>query len=173
MKEIKEYDVAAKKFYDSQQCKSLPLESWDIFATQFGILSERLKELTTLKHMAATKKWYDTTFFEDKILDKNLIVLVTDTQLNIVHASKNIFYMNGYRPSEIIGKKPKIFQGKKTCKTTAFKLREAVVAQEPFEATILNYRKNGSLYNCWIKGVPIKDTKGKVVNFIAFEREIA
>lgn len=40
-----------------------------------------------------------------------------------------------------------------------------------FEATILN-RKDGLTYNCWIKGTPIKNKNGDVINFIAFEREV-
>ena len=66
-----------------------------------------------------------------------------------------------------------MFQGKLTCRETANKIGNAVKNKMAFEATILNYRKDGSTYNCWIKGAPIKDNKGNVVNFIAFEREVA
>ena len=123
--------------------------------------------------IAHAERWSDSSFFEDEILGKNHIVVVTDADLNIVHASNSIFDMNGYRPSEIIGKKPKMFQGEKTCKKTSSEIREAINKQESFEATVLNYRKDGTTYNCWIKGIPIRNTKGDVVNFIAFEREVA
>ena len=123
-----------------------------------------------LGHM---NKWNDFSLFEKEILQKNHIVVVTDAQLKIVHASESIFEMNGYRPKEIIGKNPKMFQGKNTCKKTSQKIREAIENQEIFDEVVLNYRKDGSTYNCWIKGFPIKNRKGKVVNFIAFEREVA
>lgn len=173
MKEIREYDSAARSFYAKQELKSLPLGCWDLFSSKFNTICKGLEEINTLKSLALAEKWDEPSFFEAEILGKNHIVVVTDTDLNIVHASNSIFDMNGYRPSEIIGKKPKMFQGEKTCKKTANEIRQAIKKQEPFEATVLNYRKDGSTYNCWIKGIPIKNAKGHVVNFVAFEREVA
>lgn len=173
MKEIKEYDFAARRFYAKQEVKSLPLGSWDLFSSKFNTICKGLEEINILKAMAISGKWKDSSFFEDEILEKNHIVVVTDTNLNIVHASDTIFDMNGYLPSEVLGKKPKMFQGEKTCKKTSSKIRQAIERQEPFEATVLNYRKDGSTYNCWIKGIPVLNNKGQVVNFIAFEREVA
>ena len=173
MKEIKEYDLAAKSFYAKQQVNSLPLGSWDLFSSKYSKLCNGLEEINILKNLAITEKWADRSFFEKEILREEPIVVVTDSQLNIIHASETIYNMNGYRPKEIVGKKPKIFQGKDTCKKTASAIRHAIEKEEPFEATILNYRKDGSTYNCWIKGLPIHNTKGKLVNFIAFEREVA
>ncbi len=173
MKEIREYDFAARNFYVKQELKSLPLGSWDLFSSKFNTICRGLEEINVLKSIAHSEKWDDSSFFENEILEKNHIVVVTDANLNIIHASNSIFEMNGYRPSEIMGKKPKMFQGEKTCKVTASEIREAIKKQEPFEATVLNYRKDGSTYNCWIKGLPVKNKKGQVVNFIAFEREVA
>ena len=81
--------------------------------------------------------------------------------------------MNGYHPSEIIGRTPKIFQGKGTSKSALTEIREAISAKRPFEATVVKYRKDGSPYKCWIKGTPVKNAIGEVVNFVAFEREVA
>lgn len=173
MKEIREYDLAARNFYAKQELKNLPLGSWDLFSSKFNTICKGLEEINNLKSIAHAEKWDDSSFFEEEILEKNHIVVVTDANLNIVHASNSIFEMNGYRPSEIIGKKPKMFQGKKTCQKTANEIRQSIKKQQPFEATVLNYRKDGSTYNCWIKGIPIRNTKGQVVNFIAFEREVA
>ncbi|MEN1785297.1 MAG: histidine kinase, partial [Bacteroidota bacterium] len=69
--------------------------------------------------------------------------------------------------------KPKIFQGEETCENTAAEIKQAVIDRKPFDTVILNYRKDGSTYKCWIKGAPIRNVKGDVVNFIAFEREVA
>ncbi|MEO0572198.1 MAG: PAS domain-containing protein [Bacteroidota bacterium] len=173
MKETREYDIAARNFYGKQELNSLPLSSWDLFSSKFNTLCKGFDEIKVLRTIATSEKWADYSFFEKEILENEHIVVVTDTQLNIVHASDGIFEMNGYRPEEIMGKKPKMFQGEKTCKETAFTIRTAIRDQKPFEATVLNYRKDGSTYNCWIKGLPIRDKKGKVVNFIAFEREVA
>lgn len=173
MKEIQHYDKAANRFYKNQSFTALPLTSWDLFAEEFKTTVEGLNDIVKFKKLAEENSWNSTICFKDEILSKNHIVVVTDTSLNIVHASNNIHKMNGYTAEEIIGKKPKMFQGKLTCKKTANKIGKAVKSNTPFEATILNYRKDGSTYNCWIKGAPIMDKHGKVINFIAFEREVA
>ncbi|GMN09637.1 PAS domain-containing protein [Croceitalea sp. MTPC9] len=173
MKEIQHYDRAAHKFYQKQSFNALPLTSWDLFAEEFQTIGDALNDVFILKKLAETNNWNSTVSFEEEILKKNHVVVITDESLNIVHSSKNIFKMNGYSSEEIIGRKPKMFQGELTCKETAHKIGKAVANKIPFEATILNYRKDGSTYNCWIKGAPIKDKNGNVVNFIAFEREVA
>lgn len=173
MKETKEYDIAAKNFYSKQELNSLPLSSWDVFSLKFDTLCKGFEEIKLLKAIAISEKWADYSFFDKEILENEHIVIVTDSELNIVHASDSIYEMNGYRPNEILGKKPKMFQGEKTCRKTAINIRNSIKEEKPFEATVLNYRKDGSTYNCWIKGLPIRNNKGKVVNFIAFEREVA
>jgi hypothetical protein len=78
--------------------------------------------------------------------------------------------MNGYLPNEVIGKSPKMFQGKKTCPKTSQEIREAINAAVPFEKDVINYSKNGNIYNCQIKGLPIFNTLGQLTHFMAFEK---
>ena len=173
MEKIKFYDEALSKFYGSQEINSYPLSALDIYAQHFNKVCKSLKDVNGLDSLAKIQNWKSTVSFKNEILDKEHVVVVTDPQLNIVYATQNIFPMNGYSPEEIIGRKPKMFQGEKTCQDTSKYISKAIKDLVPFEATITNYRKNGTTYNCWIKGQPIFNTKGKVVNFIAFEREVA
>ncbi len=170
---MQHYDLAVQKFYAQRTFKALPLEAWDMFAERYGRFCQGLEEVKAMRDLAKRQDWGDTSFFEKEILQKEHIVVVTDPQLHIVHASKNIFHMNGYHPSEIIGRTPKIFQGKGTSKSALTEIREAISEKRPFETTVVNYRKDGSPYKCWIKGSPIKNAIGEVVNFVAFEREVA
>ena len=77
--------------------------------------------------------------------------------------------MNGYKPSEVIGKTPQMFQGKDTSADTRKMIKSAIIQRLPFEAVILNYCKNGEPYNCHINAFPIFNHKKILVNFIAFE----
>ena len=173
MSEIKNYDIAACKFQKSLKLHSLPLNSWDLYAPFLDKTCKNHKDVTTLKGLLKTKKWAYTANFNAELFEKEHVIVLTDTELNIVHATHNVVHMNGYEAEEIIGKKPKMFQGALTCKKTAASIRQSVAKRQAFEAVILNYRKDGSTYNCWIKGEPVYDTTGKIVNFIAFEKEVA
>lgn len=79
--------------------------------------------------------------------------------------------MNGYLPKEVLGKTPKLFQGPATEPGSRELIRTAIAAIQPFTCTILNYRKDGSLYNCSIEGFPVVNESGKLVHYVAIEEE--
>ncbi|QLG45487.1 PAS domain-containing protein [Costertonia aggregata] len=173
MSEIKNYDRAAHKYYMSQNITGLPITSWDLFGPYFDTLCKNYNDLVAIRHLASENRWSYSSPIEENLIQDEQIIVITDAKLNIVHATNNISGMNGYTPQEILGKSPKMFQGEKTCRETQKHISKAIKESRPFEATVVNYRKDGSIYNCWIKAEPIFNEKGKVVNFIAYEKEVA
>ncbi|WP_394748265.1 PAS domain-containing protein [Spongiimicrobium salis] len=170
---MKNYETAAHQFYSRQNLKNLPLNSWDLYSTHFDALCAEAKDLHILKDLAKANSWSAPVAFEEALIDRKEVIVVTDAALNIVHATHNMIAMNGYTLKETKGQKPKMFQGALTSKETTQKIAKAIKNEESFETVVLNYRKDGSTYNCWIKGQPLFNDHGKVVNFIAFEREVA
>ena len=171
---MKDYDDAVIKFRKSLNYPLLPIVSWDFYAQNFDAMKKSAEDMNVLLALASTNAWkLSTNLLDEKLkADKNVIV-VTDPNLTIVFASHNIWDMNQYRPEEIIGQKPKMFQGIKTSKASLKIISDAIKENRPFETTVINYRKDGSTYNCWIEGQPVYNKKGNVVNFIAFEKEVA
>ena len=150
-----------------------PLLSWDFFAPHFQKISELLKDARELEQRALVDSWESPVNFKQKLLPEEQVIVLTDPELNIQHATSNIYKMNGYLPDELIGQKPKIFQGEKTCAKTNARISKAIKELKPFEETIINYRKDGTSYRCWIQGQPIFNTEGQLIHFIAFEKEVA
>ena len=147
---------------------TVPLLSWDFHYEYFKELKVIFADLKKVNRISDQFSWNDKNLeIKDRILDE--VVLVTDADLKIVFASNGIKKMTGYNESEIIGKTPKIFQGPKTSKIALEEIREAIQMQIPFEKTIENYKKDGEVYKCRIKSVPIFNLKGKLTHFIAFE----
>ncbi len=173
MSEIEAYDKAASKFHDSLDILNLPITSWDMYASHFLTICKHSNDIVSLDLLAKLNKWSYQNHYGNELLYKQHVIVVTDLQLRIVHATKNIINMNGYRSEELIGKRPRMFQGSDTCQKTVQNIRQAVQNKHPFEAIILNYRKDGSTYKCWIKGEPVYNRSGVVVNFIAYEKEVA
>jgi len=167
---MKEYDNAAYRYYNALDLKTLPLMSWDIYGQYFDQLCKSYDDVIGLIRLSKDNNWSNIPNFDEVLFQKEQVVLVTDPQQNIVYATHNIVHMNGYTPHEILGKKPKMFQGQRTSKETTGEIRRAIENRTPFEGVILNYRKDGSTYDCWIKGEPIFDTSGELVNFIAYEK---
>lgn len=171
MNDLLNYDNALYKFYKKLKINSLPISSWEFYSSFFDKNCKASSDVSTLLNLAKRNSWvFSESVLEQELITKNHTIVVTDAALRIVYASQNIWEMNRYHPNEVIGQQPKMFQGKKTCKASLKAISNAVKNKEPFEETILNYRKDGSTYNCWIHGQPIFNKAGEVVNFIAFER---
>jgi len=146
MNEFKNYDVAASSFYSSVKINSLPILSWDIYASYYNDICKKYNDINFLNLLSKENKWSNKEIFDEELFYNNNVIVVTDTKLNIV-------------PD--------------TCKKTKKIVKLAIKNERPFEVILVNYRKDGSNYNCSIKGKPIFNKLGKVVNFIAFEKEVA
>lgn len=174
MEDLRDYDSAVIKFRKSLNFNLLPLLSWDFYAKSFDAIKRSAEDLSSLLALASTNSWnMNTDVLDEKLRANKNVIVVTDSNLTIVFATKNIWDMNQYHPQEIIGNKPKMFQGAKTSKATLKVISEAIRERKPFETTVINYRKDGSTYKCWIQGQPIYNNEGDIVNFIAFEKEVA
>lgn len=169
MFDLNEYENAQKGYSATQNAIPVPLYSWDFFGEYLEQLKNFLSDLSKLKAISKSNHWNLNMDFKEE-LQKDHVVVVTDTTLNIVFASENIVGMTGYASSEVLGKNPKMFQGDETSKKELQQIREAIDARIPFEKTIINYKKNGETYSCHIKVFPIFNRKKQVVNFIAFEK---
>ena len=172
MNELRQYDNAAKKFYAAKQIKSFPLNSWDCYSEYFEIVLKSLEDMAIINKLAIQHKWSTPLRIEEELLQKQHVVVVTDAHLKIVHATHNMLKMNGYTMREIVGKTPKMFQGEGTCAKTSHYLSNAIRTKKPFEAIVLNYRKDGSTYKCLITGQPIFNSDKEVVHFIAYKKEV-
>jgi len=167
MKNFSDYDNAVADYYKKSGINPVPLISME-FQQQFvNALNSIHADARRLEKLAKNFHWSFNLDFESKLRQQT--ILVTDASLSIVFASENMIRMNGYKESEVLGKSPKMFQGKNTNAETSKAIRVAVQNQQPFESTILNYRKNGTAYNCHIQGFPVFDRDGKLCHFIAFE----
>ena len=168
MKEFEVYDKMMEEYYDSMSLSILPLSSWEFYGEHNAFLKTCKSDLDMLNKMS--KKWDFEDVYYNELIYKKSVIVVTTTDIKIIYATNNIKGMSGYSVEEVIGKSPKIFQGKGTDAKISKIIREAIDKEIPFEVSLINYKKDNTSYKCYIKGFPVKDKKGNLVNFIAFER---
>lgn len=167
--EFKEYEKAIAKYHNNMTLMSLPLNSWGFYASFFDKIKNTIGDTSLLETIVSQNKWKTTWSFNEQ-LQNDTVIVVTDANLKIVFASKNIVDMNGYIPDEVVGNSPKMFQGKLTNNKISKEISCAIKEQKPFDKVIVNYCKDGSTYKCHIKGYPVFNKSGKLINFIAFEK---
>ncbi|WP_299257068.1 PAS domain-containing protein [uncultured Aquimarina sp.] len=168
MKEFEGYDTMMAEYYNASSALVLPLSSWEFYGEHNWFFNSFKKDLDSLSKI--TKKWDFEDVYHNELVNKQSVIVVTNPDLEIVYATHNIEKMSGYTSDEVIGNSPKMFQGKETDPKISNVIRMAIEKQEPFEVSIVNYKKDKSTYLCHIKGFPVHDKRGRLVNYIAFEQ---
>jgi PAS domain S-box-containing protein len=163
------YDKSVAVAQQGTQIAKMPLLSWDLYSVFFRTLTAAQNDSALLKELANSYKWNINLDLDDE-LKTNDAILVTNTNLQIVFASYGIAGMSGYKPSEVVGNSPKMFQGLGTSAEKRAEINYAISVRKPFQATLMNYRKNGEPYECHIRSYPIFNKKGELTHFIALEK---
>jgi PAS domain S-box-containing protein len=168
MNEFFEYDSMISKYYKKASTHALPLMSWEFYGEYRTVLESFKKDFNILKKI--TKNWNFKRNYYQEFIHEQSVIVITKPNLKIVFVSQNIQKLSGYLPNEVIGNSPKIFHGEDTCAITLLKMKNAVDNKIPFEVSIINYKKDKTPYVCLIKGFPVLNKQGKLVNYIVFKR---
>lgn len=170
MSNLKQYEEAIVNYHSVLRIKSLPIFSSNFHYEFLKEVKESFLDLNSLKEIAQQNKWKSSSEWDIKAPIKEEVIIVTDAKLRIVFASHNMVKMNGYSAEEVLGKSPKMFQGQVTDRVVSNEINVAIQSQQAFEKTVLNYKKNGDIYACLIKGYPVFNLKGQLSHYIAFEK---
>lgn len=156
-----QYENAVFKYYSKLKIVPLPLTSWGLFLS---------RDIETNQFNLIQNDWTVQEKFWEIVHQTKQEIIITNVKQEIVFATQGIYSMNGYHPYEIIGKSPKIFQGKLTSEENKNTIRVAIQNRQPFKEILINYRKDGSTYLCEINAFPKFNKKGELINYIAFEK---
>jgi PAS domain S-box-containing protein len=104
-------------------------------------------------------------------------ILITTAELDppgpaVIFVNPAFTAMTGYSQGEILGRTPRILQGPKTDRTMLQRLRETIARGENFSAETVNYRKDGSEYFVAWDISPVRDAKGKIVQYLSIQRNV-
>ncbi len=100
-------------------------------------------------------------------------VIVTDSQQRIEWVNDGFVRLTGYSSDEVVGRVPRdVLQGPDSDPVARAHMAAAIRAQQPFDAEILNYGKDGHQYWVRIEAEPTRDAAGSVTGYIAVETDI-
>ena len=151
-----------------------PLASFDIHLTNFKKLNNQYQmdnDISNLINILNESYW--TSNITTMIFQKDYDALVlTDKKQKIVWVSAGFSNMTGYSKTFALGKRPSFLQGEKTSLSVKKQIRNNLKNNDRFNGSILNYKRNGSMYNCQITISPLYNSKQEIKYFLAFEKEI-
>ena len=130
------------------------------------------KDWDKINKMSIRYNWSLNINLREILKKQNKAIVITNVNQVIEFASAEFETMTGYQVSEAIGRKPNFLQGKNTDPIVSKKIRESLKASLPISETVLNYKKDGSIYYCKIDIHPVYDVNKILVNFIALETQL-
>jgi len=99
-------------------------------------------------------------------------VVITDAKGTIEYVNSGLEKMTGYAGNELIGRTPGILKSGEHDNAFYRKLWETITRGEVWTGRFVNKRKDGRLYHADTTISPVRDSSGKVVNFVAVKRDV-
>jgi PAS domain S-box-containing protein len=100
-------------------------------------------------------------------------VVITDAEGRVEWVNDGFARISGYSLEEMRGRKPgEILQGAQTDLATVARIAAAMRGAEPFEAELLNYRRDGQPYWIHLSVDPMRDEQGRLQGFMGIETDI-
>lgn len=154
--------------------KLMPLISWDMFSEHYFKklnTSKKCMDLKKIKSFARKYGWENNIETLFKSVDFSAIIL-TDKNKKIKWVNDGFTDMTGYTKKEALKKTAGFLQGPKTSKRKKAEIEFKLKENKPFKTSLINYRKNKSIYTCEVHIFPLFNKARKTTHFIALEREV-
>ncbi|MBP3956720.1 PAS domain S-box protein [Gemmata sp. G18] len=90
----------------------------------------------------------------------------------LVYVSPGFERNTGYGAAEVLGRNCRFLQGKDTDPAAVARIRAAIRAEEPCTVEILNYRKNGTPFWSDLSISPVRDTSGRLTQFVGVQTDV-
>jgi PAS domain S-box-containing protein len=99
-------------------------------------------------------------------------IVVTDTGGVIRYVNAAFERVTGFRRAEVLGQTPKVLKGDRHDGTYHRKLWDAIGRNEKWRGTLINRRKDGTLFAEDAVISPVRDPSGGIVSYIGIQRDI-
>ena len=87
----------------------------------------------------------------------------------VTFANQAFLAMTGYEREEIIGRNCRFLQGPGTDKMEVAKIRRKLALRQPYQGTLLNYRKDGTPFWNALTINPVYSEAGALINFVGLQ----
>ena len=100
------------------------------------------------------------------------IVIITDPEGTIQYVNPAFETLTGYLREEAVGKTPRILKSGRQDPAFYRKLWDTITSGRTWEGRLVNKRKDGTLYTEDATISPVRDSSGRIVNYVAVKRDI-
>lgn len=151
-----------------------PLKCWDIYSMFLIEHAQNFNKQAEIEILKVYQNKFNWSLDIETILNKSDYdaIVLTNFKQEIKWVNKGFTIMTGYPANFAKGKKPSFLQGEKSSEISINNIRKKLTLGTYFKQTVVNYRKNGDLYNCAIEIYPLKDADNNIQHLLALESEV-
>lgn len=99
-------------------------------------------------------------------------IVITDAQAKILAVNHAFTAITGYEEADVVGQNPGLLQSGRQDESFYAAMWSSLIQQSSWQGEIWNRRKNGELYPEWLNICAVKDSEGRIVNFIGLFSDI-
>jgi PAS domain S-box-containing protein len=99
-------------------------------------------------------------------------IVITDPDGSIIYVNPAFERVSGYTRAETIGQNPRILKSGQQDAAFYRRMWDTLARGEVWTGRIVNRRKDGSLYQEDATIGPVRDTSGRLVNYVAVKRDV-
>jgi PAS domain S-box-containing protein len=99
-------------------------------------------------------------------------IIFTDINANILYFSPSAEELTGYSLLEVVGKKTSILKSGNTPWQTYKSMWTTILSGQIWRGTLINKRKDGTLYDADLTIAAVKDADGIISHFVAVQRDV-
>lgn len=99
-------------------------------------------------------------------------IVVTDNDARILAVNRAFTAITGYEEAEVTGQNPRMLQSGRQDETFYAVMWSSLIQESSWQGEIWNRRKSGELYPEWLNISAVRDSEGRIVNFIGLFSDI-
>ena len=101
------------------------------------------------------------------------IVIITDPEGTIQYANPAFVTVTGYRREEAVGQNPRMLKSGAHDQAFYHQLWQTISSGRSWQGSLVNKRKDGTLYTEDATISPVSDAAGRIVSYVAVKRDIS
>lgn len=130
--------------------------------------------LVVIRDITARKIGEERLVFAAKVFENSIEgIAVTDADGTILQVNQAFSAITGYEAEEAIGKNPKILKSDKHPPAFYAEMWKKITENGQWSGEIWNRRKNGEPYPEWLTISAVRNSQGKVTNFVSIFHDIS
>ncbi len=139
---------------------------FDTGGTVTGMMAV-LVDITDRKRMEETR-----IRLEMAVEQSDETIMITDVDGTIQYVNPAFERVTGYAREEAVGRNPRFLQSGKHDKAFYREIRDKLAGGEAWNGRLINKKKNGELFEEEATISPVRDSAGKVINYLGVKRDI-